>query len=88
MNITDIDDKIIKRSNEMGIPFREFCNKWEAAFFKDMERLSIDPPDTLTRVSEFVPEIIDFIKPIIANGYAYATESGSVYFDVHKFKEN
>lgn len=87
MNITDIDDKIIKRSNEQCVPFREFCKKWERAFFRDMESLQIDPPDVLTRVSEFVPEIQDFIKKIIDNGYAYKTDSGSVYFDVAKFKE-
>lgn len=57
---------------------------WENEFFKDMERLHVRRPDTLTRVTEFVPEIVEFIKKIIENGYGYEHE-GSVYFDTSTF---
>ena len=80
VNITDIDDKIIKRSAEAGIPFVELARKYEAEFQADMTALGVLPPDALTRVSEYVPEIVAFIARIIARGFAYPA-NGSVYFD-------
>lgn len=61
MNITDIDDKIIIRSNEKGEEFSAFARKWELDFFSDMKALGVEFPDSLVRVSEHVPEIINFI---------------------------
>ena len=58
MNITDIDDKIIKRANESNQKFEEFSRKNENEFWKDMKELNVECPEVLTRVSEFVPEII------------------------------
>jgi cysteinyl-tRNA synthetase len=57
---------------------------WEGRFFDDMSRLRVRPPDTLTRVTEYVPEIVSFVEGIIKNGYAYEAE-GSVYFDTLAF---
>lgn len=51
-----------------------------------MKNLNVELPDVITRVSEFVPEIISYIEKIIANGYAYES-NGSVYFDVAKFND-
>jgi len=85
MNITDIDDKIIKRSNEKNQPFTELARHFENEFLDDMDRLNVALPDVITRVSEYVPEIVAFIEQIIKNGYAYES-NGSVYFDVAKFK--
>jgi len=65
--------------------FAQFARKWEEEYFKDMTALNVLPPDVLTRVSEYVPEIVKYILQIIANGYAY-TSNGSVYFDVVKYK--
>jgi cysteinyl-tRNA synthetase len=56
----------------------------EVEFFKDCEALNIRLPTVITRVSEFVPEIIAFIQQIIENGFAYES-NGSVYFDVMKY---
>ena len=58
---------------------------WEEEFHKDMADLNVLPADVITRVSEYVPEIADFIQVIIDRGFAYATERGNVYFDVAKF---
>ncbi|KAK2919873.1 cysteine--tRNA ligase, cytoplasmic isoform X2 [Channa argus] len=57
---------------------------WEGEYHKDMEALNVLPPDVLTRVSEYVPEIVEFVKKIVSNGYGYES-NGSVYFDTSKF---
>uniref|UniRef100_A0A672N0N6 Cysteine--tRNA ligase, cytoplasmic n=1 Tax=Sinocyclocheilus grahami TaxID=75366 RepID=A0A672N0N6_SINGR len=57
---------------------------WEGEYHKDMEALNVLPPDVLTRVSEYVPEIVAFVKRIVDNGYGYGS-NGSVYFDTAKF---
>lgn len=58
MNITDIDDKIIMRANERGIKFDEISRAMETEFFNDCARLNIRLPNVITRVSEYVPEIV------------------------------
>ncbi|KAF8835344.1 cysteinyl-tRNA synthetase [Paxillus ammoniavirescens] len=64
--------------------FRALAAFWEDEFFKDMDRLRVLRPDTLTRVTEYVPEVVEFVKRVIENGYAYEHE-GSVYFDTTAF---
>ncbi|KAK4822029.1 hypothetical protein QYF61_006942 [Mycteria americana] len=64
--------------------FSKLPQFWEGEFHKDMEALNVLPPDVLTRVSEYVPEIVDFVKKIVDNGYGYVS-NGSVYFDTVKF---
>ena len=64
--------------------FRDFAAYWEKMYFKDMDDLNIQRPNVLTRVSEYVPEIVAFVEKIIQNGYAYEID-GSVYFDTIKF---
>ena len=86
MNITDIEDKIIKKANESGKSFEEVSRFFEKDYFEDMKNLNIELPDVVTRVSEFVPEIIQFIKKLEENGYAYRA-NGSVYFNVKKYND-
>ncbi len=85
MNITDVDDKIIRKANEAKEDFTFIAWKFENEFLTDMEALNVEMPCTLTRVSEYIPEIIDYIKKIIDNGYAYES-NGSVYFSIDSFK--
>lgn len=85
MNVTDIDDKIIKRAAEAGEPFADLARRYEAAYFEDMRSLGVRPPDLVTRVSEYVPDVIAYIAAIVERGMAYAS-GGSVYFDVAAFR--
>lgn len=65
--------------------FRALPAEMEQSFFDDMAALRVEPPTILTRVTEYVPEIVTFVQRIVDNGYAYAVEGGSVYFDVKRF---
>ncbi|TPX18199.1 uncharacterized protein E0L32_002708 [Thyridium curvatum] len=67
--------------------FTSLTQKFEKRFFEDMEALNVRYPDVLTRVTEFVPQIVTFIEQIVANGFAYATPDGSVYFDIEAFEK-
>ena len=62
MNITDVDDKIIRKSNEAGIAFTEVSRKYEQEFNDDMKKLNVGLPTVITRVSEYMPEIVAFIE--------------------------
>jgi cysteinyl-tRNA synthetase len=87
MNITDIDDKIIKKALETKQDWQEVAKKYEESFFEDMRKLNINYPDVIIRVSEVLSDIVEFIQTIIDNGFAYITEDGSVYFDSHSYVE-
>jgi cysteinyl-tRNA synthetase len=87
MNITDLDDKIIKRSSENKIDYIQFTRQWEEEFFKDMKALNVLYPNHITRVTEFIQEIIKFIDVLIEKKYAYAV-NGSVYFNIEQFTKN
>ncbi|KAM7065815.1 putative cysteine--tRNA ligase, mitochondrial isoform 4-T5 [Acridotheres tristis] len=82
MGITDIDDKIIKRANEMNISPVALARIYEEDFKQDMAALKVLPPMVYMRVTDNIPQIISFIKTIISSGQAYATSQGNVYFDV------
>jgi cysteinyl-tRNA synthetase len=84
-NITDIDDKIIIRSSERQIGFRELAAQYEAEFMEDMASLGVPLPDMMTRVSEYIPEIVAFIETLISKGVAYEA-NGSVYFSTSSFE--
>ncbi|XP_077339014.1 putative cysteine--tRNA ligase, mitochondrial [Lithobates pipiens] len=87
MVITDVDDKIIKRSKELNMSPVSLARAYEQEFKQDMMALKVLPPTIYMRVTEHIPEIISFVQKIISNGHAYATLQGNVYFDVQSVGE-
>ena len=86
-NYTDVDDKIIKRANELGKNAIDFSKEQIEETEKDMAALHITDADEKTKASEYINQIIEFVQGLIDKGYAYKTESGDVYFRVRKFNE-
>lgn len=83
-NFTDIDDKIINRSNERGIPWKELVEKYIAEYFADMDALNVKRATIYPRATEEIPMIIEVTRTLIENGHAYESE-GSVYFKVNSY---
>ena len=84
-NITDIDDKIIKRANEQNIPADELAKAQTRLMHEDFAKLNILPPDHEPKATETIDGIIEMIAMLIEKGYAYATDKGDVYYRVKKF---
>jgi len=84
-NYTDVDDKIIARSHETGIPALEYAQKMIERIDGLMRRFDVDDPDIWLKASENIENIIDFVQKLIDGGHAYATERGDVYFAVESF---
>ncbi|MGA3265366.1 MAG: cysteine--tRNA ligase [Verrucomicrobiota bacterium] len=85
MNITDVEDKIIKRVRENRTTLREFTAQYEAAFFEDLKTLNCREPHHKPRATEHIPEIIALIEKLVARGVAYPAD-GSVYFSIEKYR--
>ncbi len=86
MNITDVDDKIIRNAAQAGIPLKQFTSKYERAFLEDAGALSIEQPE-LVHATDHIPEMADFIAKLAEKGFAYRTDDGSYYFRIAKFPE-
>ncbi len=80
-NITDIDDKIIDRANQLGIATGELAGKFTIRYFEDMDALNISRADIYPKATEEIPKIIEVIQGLVDKGYAYPA-GGSVYFRV------
>lgn len=84
-NYTDVDDKIIARSRETGIPADKYAEMMIENIDRVMERAEIDEPTLWLKATENIGNIISFIEELIAKGHAYAAPNGNVYFDVDSF---
>ncbi len=84
-NITDVDDKIIKKANEEGRDAAEVAAEYSQAFLDDMHAMNVEDPDVRPRATEEIPEMIALIEELIDKGHAYAVE-GDVYFSVRSFE--
>lgn len=83
-NFTDIDDKMIKRANEDGITVKELGDRFIDEYYKDADALGLERATVNPRATEMIEDIVDFIKVLEDEGYAYNSD-GDVYFDTSKF---
>src|ERR1700740_1260946 len=84
MNITDVDDKIIRNSSRLGLSVQQYTAKYEKAFLEDASALQIEDP-ILVRATDHIPEMAEFIAALAKKGFAYRAEGGSYYFPIAKF---
>jgi len=86
MNLTDVDDKTIKRSQQEKKKLKDFTKIYEKAFINDIKKMNIEKPEVMPRATEHIKEMVSLIKKLLKKGFAYKTKDG-IYFDVRKFKD-
>jgi cysteinyl-tRNA synthetase len=86
MNVTNIDDKIIKRSLEVKKDWQLLASEYETEFWEDLNKLNVQQPDIKVRVTDKIPEIQKFIERILKSGMGYRADDGSVYFKTTFYK--
>lgn len=84
-NITDIDDKIIRKAQELGLPFTQVVEQFTRAFHENCAALDLLPPDVEPRATEHIDFIIRMIQTLLEKGYAYLGANGDVYYAVNRF---
>ncbi|MEO5965704.1 MAG: cysteine--tRNA ligase [Candidatus Limnocylindrales bacterium] len=82
MNLTDIDDKIIRGAAAEGITTVELATRYASQFVTDADALGMTRPDVMPRATDYIPQIADLVRILIAKGHAYATDDGSVFFRI------
>ncbi len=87
MNITDVDDKIIRNAAAAGVPIGEYTPRYTQAFLDDLDSLQIERPEILTRATEHIAQMVELVQRLAAVGAAYKTEDGSWYFRLAAFPE-
>ena len=86
MNITDVEDKIIRRVREAGTTLQEFTGKYETAFLEDLRTLTCLPAHQTPRATEYITEMVELIGQLMARGIAYRAPDGSIYFSIEKYQ--
>lgn len=86
MNITDVEDKIIRRVREGGLKLADFTREREKAFFDDLDALGCKRPHQIPRATEFIPEMIALIGKLMERGVAYQAPDKSIYFSIEKYR--
>ena len=87
MNITDVDDKIIRNAARDGVTVQEYTKKYREAFLEDADALNIQHPELIVNATDHIQEMAHFIAVLVDKGYAYRTEDGSYYFRIAKFPD-
>ena len=87
MNITDVDDKIIKKANEEGVSSEEIAKRYTDYFLSMLGRLGNLPATLNPKATEHIPQMIAMIETLVSRGHAYATPDGSVWFEVSTFRD-
>ncbi len=86
-NITDIEDKIIRRAEEKGITPQQLTEEYTQHFFADLNKLNILPADVYPKATEHIGKMVKYIEELISKGLAYVENDGSVYFDISEFAD-
>ncbi len=87
MNLTDVEDKIIKAIYKKNKSIEEYTRIYKDAFFNDLKTLGISKADITPAATETIPEMVDLINKLLEKGFAYKTEEGSIYFQISKFSK-
>ena len=87
MNITDVEDKIIRNASRDGLTVQEYTKKYTQAFLEDADALNIERPEMIVKATDHIQEMAHFIAELREKGYAYATEDGSYYFRIAQFPD-
>jgi cysteinyl-tRNA synthetase len=87
MNITDVDDKIIRNAAAAGLPIADYTRRFEEAFLEDLDWLGVERPTLIPHATAHIPEMVALVQKLEANGLAYRTEDGSWYFRIAGFPE-
>jgi cysteinyl-tRNA synthetase len=85
-NVTDLDDKIIKRAQEKGVTWKELARQFEQYYQEDMQALHNTAVNQFARATDYIPQIIQQVQALLDKGYAYCTSDG-VYYEIAKFSE-
>jgi cysteinyl-tRNA synthetase len=86
-NITDVDDKIINKANELKEDIKKLTERNLKAHLEDYRKIGVDKPDVQTKATEYIPEMINLVKKLEEKGYTYIIKNDGVYYDVSKFKD-
>jgi cysteinyl-tRNA synthetase len=87
MNVTDVDDKIIRNASAAGLPIADYTRKFEKAFFEDLDALQVERPEVIARATEHIPAMVSLVERLAAQDIAYRAEDGSWYFRIARFPE-
>jgi len=87
MNLTDVDDKTIRRSRELGIPLDKYTQKYKKAFFEDIDTLGIERAQYYPEATKHIEEMVSLIEKLLEKGIAYRGDDGSIYYSIAKFPE-
>ncbi len=85
MNLTDVDDKTIKKSKEEGVPLKEVTERYSKAFFEDVKAMNILPASVYPKATDHITEMVEIIKILLEKGIAYRGTDGSIYYNIKKF---
>jgi cysteinyl-tRNA synthetase len=85
MNLTDVDDKIIRRAAEQGKTIREVTEPVTEIFFKDRDYLRIESAEAYPKATDYIPQMVELVKQLVERGVAYQADDGSVYFAIDRF---
>jgi len=87
MNVTDVDDKIIRNAAAAGLPIADYTKKYERAFFEDLDALNIERPEHISHATAYIPDMVSLIEKLAAKDIAYQAEDGSWYFRISRFPD-